>query len=609
MADLYTRLKIDDSQYTKKLKEAEWRVKKFEDGAKSFGKGVIGGFTKMAAIAGVAGGAMETFDKFVNASQTTGDAWAGVVAQMKSSVDNFFYALNTGDFSGFSMGLERIRQQAQDTYDALDQLGNVRISYGYLGGKTDAEISKMRAIAMDESLTQQQRSEALAEWKSLVDNKKEMAINASEAAQDALYKMVAEGTMLDAASVTQEDYDRILALDLKNAAFRDKEKQQLEEQYEIYQKLNAIQQKRKDGNIYDDQGRAISVAKAEASIVEDTEKKQAELALQYKDAILYNKLLVKIKDEELEATVAIARESDAMLKNVYDNQNQLNRASKRVTNSLKATTKASKETAAQGSLQWYSDEINRLKKELQAETNVSVIAAIQKDIDALEAQKLRFNAEIYFEQHGLPSELAAPELSAPKFKMPEKLEPIEVFEADQIDRVEEMSQAMTGFGAIMNSVNQITAEGGAAWIGYAANVLNAVAMAIPQIMALTAVEEVEAQTKAKGAAAGAAKSVASIPIVGPIMAVAAIASVMAALTSLPKFKDGGIVAGGQVVGDKVPILVNSGEMVLNRNQQANLFDMLDKGGSSQPQVVMLNPRIRGTDIELALENVNKSRRR
>ena len=130
MADLYTRLKIDDSQYTKKLKEAEWRVKKFEDGAKSFGQGVIGGFTKMAAIAGVAGGAMETFDKFVNASQTTGDAWAGVVAQMKSSVDNFFYALNTGDFSGFSMGLERIRQQAQDTYDALDQLGNVRISYG-----------------------------------------------------------------------------------------------------------------------------------------------------------------------------------------------------------------------------------------------------------------------------------------------------------------------------------------------------------------------------------------------------------------------------------------------------------------------------------------------
>ena len=466
---------------------------------------------------------------------------------------------------------------------------------------------------MDESLTKEQRSKALSEWKSLVEEKKEMALNASEAAQDALYKMVAEGTMLDASSVTQDDYDRVLALDLKNAAFRDKEKKQLEEQYELYVKLNAEQEKKKNGNLYDESGRAVSVAKAEASVVEKAEKAQARLALQYKDAILYNKLLVRIKDEELEATVAIARESDAMLKNVYDNQNQLNRASKRVNNQLgkglvEKTPKV-KETAAEGSLQWYTNEVNRLKKELQGETNVAMIAAIQKQIDALEARKLRFEAEIFIEQNKPDAgNLAKPDF-APKFKMPEKLEPIQVFDGAEVDKVQEMTQAMSGFGAIMNSVNGITAEGGAAWLSYAGNLMNAIAMAIPQIMALTAVEETEAQTKAKGAAAGAAKSVASIPIVGPIMAVAAIASVMAALVNMPKFKDGGIVGGGQTVGDRVPILVNSGEMVLNRNQQSNLFDMLDAGGRREPQVVMLNPRIRGTDIELALENVNKSRRR
>lgn len=60
---------------------------------------------------------------------------------------------------------------------------------------------------------------------------------------------------------------------------------------------------------------------------------------------------------------------------------------------------------------------------------------------------------------------------------------------------------------------------------------------------------------------------------------------VAALTGLwqakvPKFESGGIVPGSFYRGDRVPILANSGEMILNRGQQANLFKLLNNGFNS-----------------------------
>lgn len=59
----------------------------------------------------------------------------------------------------------------------------------------------------------------------------------------------------------------------------------------------------------------------------------------------------------------------------------------------------------------------------------------------------------------------------------------------------------------------------------------------------TEITEKDAAAKMADAAAGAASSVASIPIIGPVLAISAIASLVAAMTSLPKFANGGIVYG------------------------------------------------------------------
>lgn len=124
-------------------------------------------------------------------------------------------------------------------------------------------------------------------------------------------------------------------------------------------------------------------------------------------------------------------------------------------------------------------------------------------------------------------------------------------------------------------------------------------------MALTAKQAgtdlVEAGAAGKAAAAEAAKSQAGIPFVGPALAVAAVAAIVAAIAAAGnKFANGGIVGGHSFSGDKVMAGLNSGEMVLNKGQQATLWNMLNgKTGFGGGHVDF---RIRGKDLVGTIQN-------
>ena len=62
-------------------------------------------------------------------------------------------------------------------------------------------------------------------------------------------------------------------------------------------------------------------------------------------------------------------------------------------------------------------------------------------------------------------------------------------------------------------------------------------------------------------------------IVGPIAGAAAL-SIMKAI--IPNFTQGGVVPGSKYYGDKVPAMVNSGELILNQRQSANLLYEISK---------------------------------
>lgn len=102
------------------------------------------------------------------------------------------------------------------------------------------------------------------------------------------------------------------------------------------------------------------------------------------------------------------------------------------------------------------------------------------------------------------------------------------------------------------------------------------------------------------AAMGAYNSLAGIPYVGPALgAAAAAAAIYMGMQQMDKIRsqkrptasryaDGGIVPGTSYTGDKVPAYLNSGEMVLNKAQQAQLFRVANGGSNNEDLVAAIN---------------------
>lgn len=100
---------------------------------------------------------------------------------------------------------------------------------------------------------------------------------------------------------------------------------------------------------------------------------------------------------------------------------------------------------------------------------------------------------------------------------------------------------------------------------------------------------------------------ASIPFAGPTIATGYVTAMESLLAGLMAFANGGIVGGSSFFGDHMIARVNSGEMILNKNQQKNLFDAIDQnklGGAGANNIVVTG-KIRGKDLLLVQQHYNK----
>ena len=66
---------------------------------------------------------------------------------------------------------------------------------------------------------------------------------------------------------------------------------------------------------------------------------------------------------------------------------------------------------------------------------------------------------------------------------------------------------------------------------------------------------------------------------------------------------GGIVGGSGISGDGNLVRLNTGEMVLNKNQQMRLLNIAD--GHYQGGMSVSTVRVKGSDLYLALSNYGK----
>ena len=669
MSDIITRLLLKTNDFDANLEKSKGSVNSFQGGISNMAKSVGSSFVKVAGGIGLAVSAGEGFTKLLNSSQTLGDQTAAAMMSAKTGVDEFFYSLGSGDFTSFLSGMDDIIAKFKEAHSALDQLGNTEISFDYFQGKFDESIAQARLNAKNKQLGNDERDQSFKDWDDELKKKEEAGKTVAADALNALTKSIAVGTKLSAKDIFLNDFEKVIRIDLMPSASRDEAKDYWKGQYNEYLKLSKkIESDRKvDVVKTNDYGKTKSINDAAKIAQEGAAEK-------YKDAIIYNKLLNKLSDDDLKKLTELGKKYYATSQQIAQQRQEFNESTTEFGNSKAAAGKASAAKAAaeprRYSIAWYDAEISKLNKKLVAETDTQAKSTIQATINELEAKKIKLqvetsgnsieainiqlsalnkqliaetdmqvratiqttineleqrkiNLKFVVDQEAFKiahGEMKAGALSVPiaptydkipthgkegkNLKLP-KYDPL--FKKEDIDMNERYAESLSAVGSIMGSLSGITNESAAAYLQWGANVISSIAQAIPAIQSLITAKQTEAVVSGVASAA-------ETPVVGWLLAGAAVAAVVAAMASIPKFATGGIVPGTSFTGDKVPALLNSGEMILNGSQQSNLFQMLNSGlygslsqkiapsaeNGNQPASVTF--RIHGRDLEGVLSN-------
>jgi len=265
------------------------------------------------------------------------------------------------------------------------------------------------------------------------------------------------------------------------------------------------------------------------------------------------------------------------------------------------------EPLPEGSIDYLNAQISSLTKKLNTETDEAVRQGIRTAIEKINKEKYNIELEATLGRlkpmEGDKYGVSAKGRNATK-DIKSGYISVKGVSGDAIKSNYEYADSLEAIGNMMSSVSRLTNEGAASWLSYASNIIQAVGQALPQLSAL-------ATKNASVAATGAAASVSSIPVVGWVMAGTAVASVIAAMANIPKFATGGIVPGNLYSGDRVPAMVNSGEMILNRSQQGRLFDILNSKGGANGKDVRVTGEVvvSGEQMKILLDNTNRKLRR
>ena len=510
MANILVKMLLDATGYERGLQGAAGKTKAFEQAAAT----VTGTIGKIAGAFGLAIGGAEAFQKVIRGSQTTSDEYDRVVRSMTTSVDAFFSSLSTGDFTVFATGLDDLISKAREANDALDQLGNTTMSYGYFSSKERADFADALKVLRDKNSTEEELKAAEAQMKGALERLQEMTNEYKRRSMEAISNLTVEGTLLSAGQITQERIDEVLRLDVSTMG--DKEKERLKARYKEYQ----AEIKRIKGEYTKVEGFGDS------ELVRFDErgfrKAMEPVNAMYLDAITYDQVLVKKNDEWLKQLIDISRAANDAGRSLAEMYNQQREG----LNAANTTRKERAKAAAAGAV-------------------VPLPTA-----PGLGTEMQGFSSAV---GETLPTQLALP------------VEPMNTYEKQLEEiakRQKEVAETAGYAGQMFGAMGQLAAQSGNEALAGVMNSFGAVADMIVQLQSLAT---------AQGVASAAA-----LPFPANLGAIATVLSTIASVWSSLNFAEGGIVPGSNYM-DGITARVSSGEMVINTADQKRLYDAIHTG--------------------------------
>lgn len=598
--------------------------------------GVVG---KFAGGIGLAMSATEAFNKTIHSSQTLEDEFGRIQESVTSVVDNFFTSLANGDFSPFLNGIDSLINKARDAYDAMDDLWNMSQSFGVQNARQNIQFQKnlleIRKLKGSKDPKDQQRMKQLiAANEAIIKSQTSGANKLYDQSIRALQQRLLRDTGMST-KISGDLLGKILSTDINGGQTqRNKYARDYKEYLDKRKKLDLKYEKDlRNGGMgkYGVNYRRESLA---------LEKK-------YGEAIYANLLLFRYSDDELKAVNDTFRQGLGYQQEAISKASQLFRYTKE-------TVKAAgggggkKENPAEKVKHQLEDVINKSNilaqdlQDVQKNTlpsieerfnNISVFDKLnaQRYQDMVKQGKGKFSfgdtggtktyneegIEVYFTaneesvqdiyqkydwlvgriQEAMKNNemgiLSAEEVNATIDYINKELEKLglkPIVLHVQTDAEKALEATANAIGDIGSSISGL----GQALEVPALDVAGVMAQAIAtMIQAYATAQDIAAKTTGPWGwlAFGA-------------IGLAQLVSIISTVKSLGAYANGGIVGGSSYAGDRLYARVNSGEMILNGNQQQHLFNMINNGGGGVASTGEVQFVIRGADLYGAMKNYN-----
>lgn len=299
---------------------------------------------------------------------------------------------------------------------------------------------------------------------------------------------------------------------------------------------------------------------------------------------------------------------------IYDNVEaqrkvlvQANQEQKKAKEEAEDAAKAAKEKAAaeeaarlakekasrpDGSIADVDYQISQKKKEISVAISDSDRIKLNTELDELVQKKRYMDLAVQYSKPVFDTKQIADMANTKSAfsnmaKLPKGWNKIEPVPNKSVKNVESMENSLTNVSSILGSLGGLVGNTSDSMTSWALNSASNIAQMIVQLQALAT---------AQGVA-----SAFSAPWPASLAAVATVLTTVASIfSSLPKFANGGIIGGSSYYGDKLLARVNSGEMILNKDQQKSLYQ-----ATSGSNINITSMKVRGSDIYLSLKNYMK----
>lgn len=540
---MVVKVTMNSKDFENGLENAKKSMKGFGAKVDQAGSSIVKVMGKAVVAIAAAAGAMNTFETAIRSTEQSSDAFDRSIYSMKSAVSDFFQSLSQGNLHNFVTDLGEVVKMAKEAYNAIDALGTMNMWSKVRINQLNAQISEQRVVAMSKNSTASEKQEAnrlismyIAQMETLTQS---LLGETKSAAKAQLRKMAGVG----------EEYVSDAELEGYVWAFENKElKGMVDNMYQQYATETHAKGWTMGGGSMAKMPTSYDITNVTWSATDAEHKWRA-----------MNNLLTANEKEQWQIYYDLLDQENTIRQSLAATKLKANRTME------KGMTGGSSTTREATDLVPTLSPIPAVKNE---DEGLAIIEQINRALE-LQGLQMQENAILVLAENHMWQQ--------------------------RIKEVNQYASAISYAGNAFSSLADIIGDDSP--FRSLASALSGVASHLSSLIntyiSLISVEAVSESIKAgKG-----------IPFPFNLAAILAAGSALLGIISSLKssfagqFAGGGVVGGNSYTGDKLWARVNSGEMILNRTQQAALF-----GGGRGGNV---NFVIEGSQLKGVLDNYNK----